>query len=207
MTSSNGNNFRVTGLCAGNSPVPVNSPHKGQWRGALMFSVICAWINDRVTNREAGDLRRRHGHYDVNVMQCVSCEKGLMWYHPESPGALLTRWLRAHFTDSLYCHYDGSCVCSPRNSCRQDLKFCPAKPSWYLQLIVPNYWSELNYRHTIFTSNFRLRWKTLVPWVSLPCCATLWVLLPIDCSKGRYRHSIVIPGIWIKHFPLLIIWT
>ena len=24
-------------LCAGNSPVPVNSPHKGQWRGALMF--------------------------------------------------------------------------------------------------------------------------------------------------------------------------
>ena len=25
---------------------PVNSPHKGQWRGALMFSLICAWIND-----------------------------------------------------------------------------------------------------------------------------------------------------------------
>ena len=24
---------------------PVNSPHKGQWRGALMFSLICAWIN------------------------------------------------------------------------------------------------------------------------------------------------------------------
>ena len=23
---------------------PVNSPHKGQWRGALMFSLICAWI-------------------------------------------------------------------------------------------------------------------------------------------------------------------
>ena len=24
---------------------PVNSPHKGQWRGALMFSLICARIN------------------------------------------------------------------------------------------------------------------------------------------------------------------
>ena len=24
---------------------PVNSPHKGQWRGALMFSLICVWIN------------------------------------------------------------------------------------------------------------------------------------------------------------------
>ena len=55
-------------LCAGNSPVPVNSPHKGQWRGALMFSLICAWINDLVNNREAGDLRRHRGHYDVMVM-------------------------------------------------------------------------------------------------------------------------------------------
>ena len=31
-------------ICAGNSPVPVNSPHKGQWHGAFMFSLICAWI-------------------------------------------------------------------------------------------------------------------------------------------------------------------
>ena len=45
---------------------PVNSPHKGQWRGALMFSLICAWIN----NREAGDLRHHRAHYDVIVMCC-----------------------------------------------------------------------------------------------------------------------------------------
>ena len=45
-------------LCAGNSPVPVNSPHKGQWRGALMFSLICARMSDWVNNCEAGDLRR-----------------------------------------------------------------------------------------------------------------------------------------------------
>ena len=55
-------------LCAGNSPVTVNSPHKGQWRGALMFSLICVWINGWVNNRKAGDLRRHRGHYDVNVM-------------------------------------------------------------------------------------------------------------------------------------------
>ena len=55
-------------LCAGNSPVPVNSPHKGQLRGALTFSLICAWIIDWVNNREAGDLRRHRGHYDVIVM-------------------------------------------------------------------------------------------------------------------------------------------
>ena len=48
---------------------PVNSPHKGQWRGALMFSLICAWsINGRVNNRETGDLRRHRAHYDVIVM-------------------------------------------------------------------------------------------------------------------------------------------
>ena len=30
---------------------PVNSLHKGQWRGALMFSLICAWINGRANDR------------------------------------------------------------------------------------------------------------------------------------------------------------
>ena len=55
-------------ICAGNSPVPVISPHKGQWRGALMFSLISAWMNGKVNNREAGDLRRYLFHYDVIVM-------------------------------------------------------------------------------------------------------------------------------------------
>ena len=30
---------------------PVNSPHKGQWRGALMFTLICARLNGWVNNR------------------------------------------------------------------------------------------------------------------------------------------------------------
>ena len=56
-------------ICAGNSPVPGEFPHKGQWRGALMFSLICVWINGWVNNRKAGDLRRYRIHYDVIVMQ------------------------------------------------------------------------------------------------------------------------------------------
>ena len=52
----------------GISRSPVNSPYKGQWRGALMFSLICVWINDWVNNRKAGDLRRYRAHYDVSVM-------------------------------------------------------------------------------------------------------------------------------------------
>ena len=51
---------------------PVNSLHKGQWRGALMFSLICVWINDWVNNREAGDLRRYCAHYDVIVMNMMT---------------------------------------------------------------------------------------------------------------------------------------
>ena len=50
---------------------PVNSPHKGRWRWALMFSVICAWINGQVNDPKAGDLRRHRAHYDVIVMWCL----------------------------------------------------------------------------------------------------------------------------------------
>ena len=53
---------------------PVNSPHKGQWRGALMFSLICAWINGWVNNREAGGLRHHRLHYDVTAMVIISKE-------------------------------------------------------------------------------------------------------------------------------------
>ena len=52
-------------LCEGNSPVTVNSPHTGQWRGALMFSLICAWTSGWVNNRDTGDLTGHWDHYDV----------------------------------------------------------------------------------------------------------------------------------------------
>ena len=81
-------------LCAGNSPVPVNSPHKGQWRRALMFSLICARMNDWVNNPEAGDLRRHRGHYDVTVMHHATewrpsrfWKEKLIWYR--------SRWFKA----------------------------------------------------------------------------------------------------------------
>ena len=55
---------------------------KGQWRGALMFPLICAWINGCVNNLEAGGLRRHCAHYDVIVI----------WYiktlHPDEPGSI-----------------------------------------------------------------------------------------------------------------------
>ena len=33
----------------------VNSPHKGQWRRALMFSLMCIWTNGWINNWDASD--------------------------------------------------------------------------------------------------------------------------------------------------------
>ena len=82
MTSSYGNIFRVTGpLCEGIHRSPVNSPHKSQWRGALMFSLIYAWLNACVNNREAGDLRRYRAHYDITVMHFAFIQSYIVTIH------------------------------------------------------------------------------------------------------------------------------
>ena len=69
---------------------PVNSPHKSQWRGALMFSFISARINGWVNNRDAGDLRRIRPHYDVTVM------------HRRRPGPGLEKFPNHHGTIPPY---------------------------------------------------------------------------------------------------------
>ena len=60
-------------ICAGIHRSPLNSPHKGQWRRALVFSLICVWINNWVNSGEDGDLRRYRAHYDVTVMTISHC--------------------------------------------------------------------------------------------------------------------------------------
>ena len=47
---------------------PVNFPHKGQWRGALMFSLITTGTNGWVNTRYVVDLSRHCAHYDVTVI-------------------------------------------------------------------------------------------------------------------------------------------
>ena len=55
-------------MCTKFPPVSDGFPHKGQWRGALMFSLICAWTNGWANNLDTGDLRRHRTQYDVIVM-------------------------------------------------------------------------------------------------------------------------------------------
>ena len=133
---------------------PVNSPHKGQWRGAMMFSLTCAWINDWVNNREAGDLRRHRAHYDVTVMvqnlPCVylsrccmfSCYIGtqdikcFIYYIIRQSGhiwckvMLAPKIMRHHVLTSARQHTDEP------NTCRCSQIHCNKRPSrpwtpWY----------------------------------------------------------------------------
>ena len=67
MMSSSGNIFRVT-FMTGIHRLPMNSPHKGQWCGTLMFPLICTWINAGANTWDAGDLRSHRAHYDVIVI-------------------------------------------------------------------------------------------------------------------------------------------
>ena len=61
--------FRVTGPLRGESTgnrwIPLT---KGQRRGALMFSLVCARTNGWSNNRNAGDLRRHGAHSDVTLV-------------------------------------------------------------------------------------------------------------------------------------------
>ena len=73
MTSSNGNIFRVTGSLGGKFTghrlIPLTKASDAElW----CFFFICAWINNCVNNREAGDLRRHRAHYDVTVMPFIN---------------------------------------------------------------------------------------------------------------------------------------
>ena len=65
---------------------PVNSHYKGQWRGVLMFCLICTWTNGWVNNRYAGDLRCPGAYYDVTVMSSdfLCSPTGMLMLGPES---------------------------------------------------------------------------------------------------------------------------
>ena len=128
---------------------PVNSPHKGQWRGALMFSLICVWINGWVNNGEAGDLKRCRAHYDVIVMGLLRSLRMCSGRPISSRCDVILSVMESQITSiSSSCHHDGCrfsntkqaassfhensilTELSPR-ACVEWIKFSPLlKPSW-----------------------------------------------------------------------------
>ena len=81
-------------FCEGNPPVTVDSPHKGQWRGAFVFSLMCAGTNGWENNRDADDLKCHRAHPDSTVMLIETrngnfvvtggtwgCQNGIFHFH------------------------------------------------------------------------------------------------------------------------------
>ena len=89
---------------------PVNFPHKGQWRGALMFSLICAWANNHV----AGDSGRHSAHHDVIV---IPKRYALGWdFVGFSCGSIMVHLPKSIRVVSLASGPSAS-VAAPRNVC------------------------------------------------------------------------------------------
>ena len=138
---------------------PVNSPHKGQWRGALMFSFICAWINGRVNNREAGDLRRHQAHCDVIVMIAFLVQSGCVG---------IMSWPRDNFMNQQVIYND---VMTNFNG------------MYFLKLFA---WALRQKQMNIFTGFRKIR--NVVPWFWPGCVLTCQTLCKImRCSIGRQR--------------------
>ena len=114
---------------------PVNSLHKGQWGGCMMFSLICAWINSWVNNRrEAGDLRRYRAHYDVIVMNFKQ------WFGILLSGCLLVNH-RSWYQYWGHCGLISDLESSPQPESEVEIKL----NSWTFKII--------NSQHQIF------RWR------------------------------------------------
>ena len=73
----------LMGLSEGIHRSPVDSPHRGQWRGALMFSLMCAWRNGWPNHRDASNLIRHSAHCDV-TLRWIPTKKEKSSYYPES---------------------------------------------------------------------------------------------------------------------------
>ena len=107
----------------------VDSPHKGQSRGASMFCLICAWTNGWASNRDAGDLRRHRAYYDVtvmlqfkmNVQSIVNDHVMLQLCRPtgnKSPTYRFTMYLYCEAIATLQCRHngrDGVSNCQPHD--------------------------------------------------------------------------------------------
>ena len=134
MTSSNGNFPRYWQFVRGIHRPPVTSPHKGQWRRALMFSLICAWINSWANSREASDLRPNRTDYDTTAIMLY-----MFWNLCEQQRCCISERHYVHFertiscatkdknfvTITIYpfrwcCHFDEIAITGCTGSCQKD---------------------------------------------------------------------------------------
>ena len=69
------NTFLLLAHCEGNHQSPVDSPHEGQWRRALMLSLICARTNGWANNRDAVMNYNAPGIQNLITAACLSSQR------------------------------------------------------------------------------------------------------------------------------------
>ena len=131
----------------------MNSPHEGQGRGALMFSLICAWTNNWANNGYADDLRRHRTHYDVTVM----CKSHIDFFSKKrtyvskvfnelqttwNKTALVVNWLLHINHNQVQCFISGP-----------QLPSLPQNEKWLKSRTIPNdLWRPEKHWHSLFTN-------------------------------------------------------
>ena len=112
MTSSIEIFSALLAFSAGNSPVTGEFPAQRQvTRNSV--SLICAWINGWVNNREAGDLRHHRAHYDVTVMLVITLLADVTASNSAkaSAGTVLTeKWDRFFFLSCIGFQWWHFCI-------------------------------------------------------------------------------------------------
>ena len=167
MTTSNGNIFRVTGPLRGIHRSPVNSLNKGQSRGALMFSLICAWINGWLSNGEAGELRRHRAHYDVSVMLSFFLSDIVFHVQILSPHMVMaTRPVALIGAQQVRMHAFGE------NQCVRPIRFGSAasarenqirdRVTWHAHSQYCWYDGQESNNNNTISHQFKIRWKNLL---------------------------------------------
>ena len=102
---------------------PVNYPHEGLWRRALMFSLICAWIEGWVNNRECGDLRRYRANYDVTVMYEICTMHRKITHYNLQVLSIIFQWeVRIIITHVLQDYWTGTGTIMSGTSTRELVK-------------------------------------------------------------------------------------
>ena len=131
IMSSNRNTIRVTGhFVRGSHHSAVDSPHNGQWWGALMFSTMYAWTNSWASDQDVCDLRNHGTHFDISVMTwCHKNYSHLVFFIMTSSNGNIF-----HVTGPLCGEFTGDqwipCMRSSDVSFDLRLKKHVSKPSW-----------------------------------------------------------------------------
>ena len=142
---------------------PVDSPHKGQWRRALMFSLICAWTNGWANNRNAGELRRHRADFDVTVISLYICSSRSMF---DRWGLFYKRFLanNSYLNRNLFC-------CHPNSKTWVITTFCIYHDICKLHILPKNtfdihdvVWiSSLPHQSRYFLANTSIEYLSLIP--------------------------------------------